>query len=229
MNNILIVEDEEAIRDMLQFLLKQSGYIVHEAKNAKEAAYQIAHTMPDLILLDWMLPDKSGIEFLKEIKSNKQTQNIHVIMLTARAEEDSKVKGLEIGADDYITKPFSPRELTSRIKTVLRRGKVITLNDVIELPPFALNQKQHIFKIENQVLALTKIEFKFMHHLMKNPGVPFTREYLLSHIWIGEKDITDRTVDVVVRRLRSKFKPYHADQYLKTIHGVGYQLMESLR
>ncbi len=229
MNKILIVEDEEAIRDMLQFMLKQSEYSVYEAKNVREAYHQIAHRMPDLILLDWMLPDKSGIEFLKEIKKNKQTQHIRVIMLTARAEEESKVKGLDIGADDYITKPFSPRELISRIKTVLRRGHVLGVNDVLELGPFALNEKAHEFKIENHIIALTKIEFNLMHFLLKNPNMAYTREHLLSQVWEGEKDINDRTVDVVIRRLRRKFKLYHAEHYLKTIHGVGYQLMESAR
>ncbi|MBV8803020.1 MAG: response regulator, partial [Gammaproteobacteria bacterium] len=221
MNKILIVEDEEAIRDMIQFSLKQSGYIVYEAKNVSEAWNQIAYLMPDLIILDWMLPDKSGIEFLKEIKIAKQTQNIYVIMLTARAEEESKVKGLEIGADDYITKPFSPLELVSRIKTVLRRGKVIAVNDVIELGPFSLNQRQRIFKIKNQIIHLTKIEFNLIQFLMKNPGVVYDREHLLLHVWPGEKDISDRAVDVVIRRLRSKFKPYHMNHYLKTIHGTG--------
>lgn len=226
MNKILIVEDEEAIRNMLQFSLKQASYIVFEAKNAREAWNQITQSMPDLILLDWMLPDKSGIEFLKEIKLNQLTKDIRVIMLTARAEENNKIKGLEIGADDYITKPFSPKELTSRIKTVLRRGKIIATNDVIELGPFSLDQKQHVFKINNQVVALTKIEFRLMCYFMKNPGVVYHREHLLLHVWEGDKDINDRTVDVVIRRLRSKFKTYQMDHYLKTIHGVGYQLMD---
>lgn len=221
---ILIVEDETPIRDMIKFALSSSGFSLIEAKNVKEAWQQIAKMTPDVILLDWMLPDTSGIDFLKQLKQKDQTKNIRVIMLTARAEEENKIKGLEIGADDYITKPFSPRELLTRIKALLRRGILISPEGILQIGKIILDTQNHNCKIDNINIELSNIEYKILRFFMTHPNRVYSREQLLNQIWGNEQDITDRTVDVQIKRLRSRLVPY--DHYIKTVHGQGYQFIE---
>lgn len=220
---ILVVEDENAIRDMIQFVLAPTGFEVQEASNVKEAELKIAGRIPDLILLDWMLPGISGFDFAIQLKRNPSTQNIPIIMLTAKAEEENKVKGLEIGADDYITKPFSPRELIARIKALLRRGPLVRPDGIIKIHALCLNVDTHILTINSEEISLSPVEYKLLHFFITHPERIYNRTQLLDHVWGGEKDIDERTVDVHVRRLRNRLKPYGYDQCIKTIRGSGYQ------
>lgn len=222
---ILIVEDEPSIRDMISLALSTKGFDVRAAESVKEAKLQIANQIPDLILLDWMLPDVSGITFAKELKANDQTKNIRIIMLTARAEEESKIKGLETGADDYITKPFSPRELIARIGAILRRGITVMPDGVMEIGLLQLNTLTHTLMIANNRVDLSPTEYKLLHFFMSHPNRTYNREQLLNHVWGGEQDVSDRTVDTHVRRLRKELEPYGCDDYIKTIHGHGYQFI----
>lgn len=222
---ILIVEDEITIRDMLRFALEPNGYEIIEADNAKSAEQLINKNIPHLILLDWMLPGLSGIEFAKRLKKNPTTQNIPIILLTARAEEDNKVKGLETGADDYITKPFSPRELIARIKTVLRRGPLISTDGLINIQNLQLNVQTKQLTINNAPVELTPIEYRLLHFFVTHAERIYSRDQLLDHIWGGENYIDERTVDVQIRRLRNRLKPYGYHVYIKTIRGSGYQFM----
>lgn len=221
--HILIVEDEIAIRDMIQFALQPAGFTIHAAGDVMHAKHCIANQLPHLILLDWMLPDQSGIEFTKELKRDLKSQNIPIILLTAKAEEENKVKGLEVGADDYITKPFSPRELIARIKTVLRRGPLITPDGFIKVKELLLNTEKRVLSIEDRIIDLTPIEYKLMQFFMMHQERIYTRTQLLDYVWGVQYDIDERTVDVQIRRLRNRLEPYGFDSYIKTIRGSGYQ------
>jgi two-component system phosphate regulon response regulator PhoB len=224
-NMILVVEDETAIKDMIRFALTPNGFKIMEAGNVSEAKQKMASHMPDLIILDWMLPGVNGIDFAKQLKQNSTTQHIPIIMLTAKAEEENKIKGLEVGADDYITKPFSPRELVARIKTILRRGPLITLKGIIEVHQLKLDTNTHELSINQQIIILTPIEYKIFYFFITHQGYTYSREQLLDLIWGSDKYIDERTVDVQIRRLRSKLKPHGYAQYIKTIHGTGYQFL----
>lgn len=220
---LLIVEDEIAIRDMLRFSIPDDEFSLIDAEDSSTAMRQLADLIPDLILLDWMLPGKSGIEFIKWIKQQDNLCDIPIIMLTARAEEENKVKGLMTGADDYITKPFSPDELVARIKAVLRRGPLISPGNEIKYRDIILNIAKHQVKIKGDVISLSPIEYKMLHFFMRHPNKTYTRDQLLTHIWGGDVYIDDRTVDVQIRRLRDKLKEYNHHDLIKTIRGAGYQ------
>lgn len=222
---ILIIEDEITIRDMLRFALEPAGFDIMEAGSSKEAELQIAKSIPHLILLDWMLPGLSGVDIASKLKSNQTTQNIPIIMLTAKAEESNKIKGLETGADDYITKPFSPRELIARVKTVLRRGPLISPDDLIVVKELQLNVKSQQLTINNEIISLTPIEYRLLYFFITHANRVYSREQLLDHIWGGEKYIDERTVDVQIRRLRNRLKPFGYHVYIKTMRGSGYQFM----
>lgn len=223
--SLLIIDDEAPIRDMLVFALKPAGFELIEAESVQQAERKIAKKMPDLILLDWMLPGKSGIEFAKQLKLNKTTRDIPIIMLTAKAEEENKIKGLETGADDYITKPFSPRELIARIKSVLRRGPLVSPEGMIQIQKLCVNTNAHTVTINQQIIELTPIEYKLLYFFITHLDRTYNREQLLDHVWGGENYIDERTVDVQIRRLRLRLKPHGYDHYLKTIRGVGYQFV----
>lgn len=222
MKTILIIEDESAIRDMIQFALTPAGFNVQEAGDIKQAEKYLALRHPDLILLDWMLPDQSGIAYSRKLKSHSQLQHIPIIMLTAKAEEENKVRGLEAGVDDYITKPFSPRELIARINTVLRRGPLISRAGLINCQALSLDVNTHTLKIKNEIVPLTPIEYKLLHFFMKHPARVYNRAELLDYIWTHDRIVDERTVDVQIRRLRKRLQPYHYDHYIKTIRGSGY-------
>ena len=220
---LLLVEDESAIRDMIRFSLPVKEFIVYDAENVKQARQFLAEQIPDLILLDWMLPGYSGVDFIKWIKQQENYINIPIIMLTAKAEEENKVKGLMIGADDYITKPFSPKELIARIKTILRRGILISPTNEIKYRDLVLNMDKHIVSIAADSLDLTPVEYKMLLFFLKNPNKTYTRDQLITHIWGGNVYINDRTVDVQIRRLRDKLKKYHYQDIIQTVRGAGYQ------
>ncbi len=222
---ILIVEDEITIRDMLRFALEPAGFEIMEAGSAKEAEQQIAKSIPHLILLDWMLPGLSGVDFASKLKNKLATQNIPIIMLTAKAEESNKIKGLETGADDYITKPFSPRELIARVKTVLRRGPLVSPDDLIKIHDLQLNVQSQQLIINNTIIELTPVEYRLLHFFITHPNRVYNREQLLNHVWGGDKYIDERTVDVQIRRLRNRLKPHGYHVYIKTMRSSGYQFI----
>lgn len=219
---ILVVEDEPHIRDMIRFALS-NDFVILDAENVLQANYLIADKIPNLILLDWMLPDKSGIDFIRELKQERTIQEIPIIMLTAKAEERNKIKGLETGADDYITKPFSPRELVTRIKTVLRRGPLITPNDLIYIQDLCVNVKSHEVRLKNKLIKLTALEYKLLYFFITHQDRVYTRYQLVDLIWGGAANIYERTVDVQIRRLRDVLKQYNYAHLVKTVRGVGYK------
>ena len=218
---LLIIEDEAAIRDMLRFSLPNEFQLI-DAEDV-EKAKQIVNQLPDLILLDWMLPGKSGIEFIEWIKKQFDFRDIPIIMLTAKAKEENKIKGLMTGADDYITKPFSPDELTARIKTVLRRGPLLSPSHEIKHQDIVINIAKHQITINKEFLILSPIAYKMFYFFMKHSNKTYTRDQLITYIWGENVYIDDRTVDVHIRRLRDKLKKHNRHHLIKTIRGTGYQ------
>jgi two-component system phosphate regulon response regulator PhoB len=220
---ILIVEDEKPIRDMIAFGLRRAGYSVREAEDSVEARAQIADSRPDLLLVDWMLPDQSGLELTRAIKRNKDTQDLPVIMLTARAEEHDKVAGLEGGADDYVTKPFSPRELLARIQAVLRRTSTSGSGEKLEAGELRLDAASHRVSAGEQTVALGPTEYRLLQFFMEHPDRVYTRSQLLDRVWGGNVYVEERTVDVHIRRLRKALEPHACDALIQTVRGSGYR------
>jgi len=220
---ILVVEDEIAIRDLLRLTLEQADFVVAEAENTDQANQKIAQKIPDLILLDWMLPKRSGIDYMKALKQKAETRDIPVIMLTARAEEDNKIQGFDAGADDYVTKPFSPRELVLRIKSILRRGLLASPDGIIKVAELYLNMNTQQVTIDSQLIKLTPLEYQILLFFMKHPNKVYSRNQLLDNIWRDSGQVLDRTIDVQIRRLRNRLKPYQYDKYIRTVRGGGYQ------
>lgn len=223
---VMVVEDEPAIQELIAFNLKQAGHFVMEAPNAEQACHMIKETLPDLILLDWMLPGMSGIEFARKIKGDTYTKAIPVIMLTARGEEQDKVKALETGADDYVTKPFSPRELNARIKAVLRRRAPQLTDELVELAGLALDPLTHRVTGHNAAVNLGPTEFRLLHFFMTHPERVHSRSQLLDNVWGNQAYIEERTVDVHIRRLRRALEPTRHDELVQTIRGAGYRLSQ---
>jgi two-component system phosphate regulon response regulator PhoB len=221
-NTILIVEDEQAIREMIAFHLSRAGFETLEARDSKEARELIANHRPDLALVDWMLPDISGLELTRMLKRDKSCEDLAIIMLTARAEERDKISGLEGGADDYVTKPFSPRELVARIHAVLRRGgkpsdERVTAG-VLELDPAG-----HRVVSSDREIKLGPTEYRLLHYLMTHPERVYSRSQLLDRVWGANVYVEERTVDVHVRRLRKALSEAGADDYIQTVRGAGYR------
>ncbi len=219
---ILLVEDEEAIREMLVFTLQRGGYEVIEAADAREAAEKLAEK-PDLMLLDWMLPGISGVEFTQRLRRDSATRDLPIIMLTARGEEENKLKGFDAGADDYVTKPFSTQELLARIKAVLRRSHSLHANEVIEINGMELDTAGHRLRIEGRPLDLGPTEFRLLSFFMGHSERVFSRDQLLDQVWGDNVYIEDRTVDVHIRRLRKALAPFGYDRHIQTVRGAGYR------
>ncbi|MDE2306101.1 MAG: phosphate regulon transcriptional regulator PhoB [Gammaproteobacteria bacterium] len=220
---ILIVEDEKPIRDMVAFGLRRAGYEVAEAEDCREARARIADQRPDLMLVDWMLPDMSGLELTRTLKRDRDCEDIPIIMLTARAEEQDKVGGLEGGADDYMTKPFSPRELLARIQAVLRRAAPGGGEDVIEFDRLRLDDSSHRVSCGEEEIALGPTEYRLLHFFMTHTERVFTRGQLLDRVWGGNTYVEERTVDVHIRRLRKALEPSGLDRLVQTVRGSGYR------
>src|ERR1700694_5437393 len=220
---ILIVEDEKAIRDMVAFGLRRAGYEVREAEDCREARARIVDVRPDLMLVDWMLPDMSGLELTRSLKRAKDTEEIPVIMLTARSEEGDKVAGLEGGADDYITKPFSPRELLARIQAVLRRAAPNASEERIQIEGLALDQASHRVLIGAETVGLGPTEYRMLEFFMTHPERVYSRDQLLDRIWGGNVYVEERTIDVRIRRLRQALEEYGYDRFVQTVRGWGYR------
>ncbi len=220
-SRILIVEDEVAIRDMLCFVLEQHGYESIEAENYQKALLQLQEPYPDLILLDWMFPGGSGIQLLQYLKQDDILRQIPVVMLTARGEEEDKVRGLENGADDYVTKPFSPKVLMARLKAVLRRVNPTSLDDSLEVGPLKLDPVAHRATLADQPLVMGPTEFKLLHFFMTHPERVYSREQLLNNVWGTNVYVEDRTVDVHIRRLRKAL--LDQEFLVQTVRGAGYR------
>lgn len=220
---ILLVEDDASIRELLQITLQQAGFTFLTAANATAAEKILAHQLPDLILLDWMLPVTNGIEFAQKIKADARINDIPIIMLTALETENSKVKALEAGADDYIVKPFSPRELIARIKAVLRRTSPNSENLKVGNLHLQLSTQQ--ITIDHQKLKLGPKEYQLLHFFMSHPERVYTRNQLLDRVWGLNAEIDERSVDVCIRRLRHALtKKYRV--LIETVHGSGYRFSE---
>jgi two-component system phosphate regulon response regulator PhoB len=220
---ILIVEDEKAIRDMIAFGLRRAGFDVREAEDCSAARASIADRRPDLLLVDWMLPDQSGLELTRAIKRNKDTEDMPVIMLTARAEEHDKVTGLEGGADDYVTKPFSPRELLARINAVLRRSSSIGPDESLEAGRLLLDTAGHRVTVDGETVQLGPTEYRLLQFFMEHQERVYSRSQLLDRVWGGNVYVEERTVDVHIRRLRKALEPFALDSLVQTVRGAGYR------
>ncbi len=222
--NILVVEDEPAIQELLALNITQAGHNALRALSVEHAQDLMRETLPDLILLDWMLPGMNGLEFARKLKSDSITKSIPIIMLTARGDEYDKVRGLEVGADDYVTKPFSPRELNARIKAVLRRRSPQMTDDPIEVKGLRLDPTTHRVTGKEKTIDLGPTEFRLLHFFMTNAERVHTRSQLLDKVWGDRVFVEDRTVDVHIRRLRNALSVSGHEDLIQTVRGAGYRL-----
>jgi two-component system phosphate regulon response regulator PhoB len=220
---ILVVEDERPIREMIAFGLRRAGFEVREAADARAGRAEVANKRPDLLLVDWMLPDTSGLEFTRALKRDRETSELPIIMLTARAEEGDKIAGLEGGADDYITKPFSPRELLARINAVLRRSMPTEGTERIDIEGLVLDQSSQRVSSGDRTVALGPTEYRMLAFFMTHPERVYTREQLLDRVWGGNVYVEERTIDVHIRRLRKALEEYGYDRLIQTVRGSGYR------
>ena len=219
---VLIVDDEAAIREMIAVALQMAGYRCLQAENAQSAHAIVVDHQPDIILLDWMMPDVSGIELARRLKRETAYADIPIIMLTARSEEDNKIQGLEAGADDYITKPFSPRELIARLKAVLRRTATAGIDEPIEVEGLRLDPSSHRVSSGETELEFGPTEFRLLQFFMTHPERAYTRSQLLDQVWGGNVYVEERTVDVHIRRLRLALGAQH-EHLVQTVRGTGYR------
>jgi len=223
-HKVLLIEDEAAIREMLRFALQQAEYEVLQSETAQQATDILAKESVDLILLDWMLPGISGVELCKRLKKDNNYKKIPIIMLTARAEEDDKIQGLNAGADDYLTKPFSPRELMARINAVLRRSNNQKVDEkILEFDGLVLNDSSHRITGNQKTIDLGPTEYRLLHFLMSNAERVFSRAQLLDNVWGNNVYVEERTVDVHVRRLRKSLEATNHDHLVQTVRGAGYR------
>ena len=221
--NILIVEDEPAVRQMLGMTLSRDGYHFLEAGDAQQAHHAMTTLIPDLILLDWMLPGLSGLEFARRLKRDPRTGTVPIIMLTARSGEDERVLGLDSGVDDYITKPFSSRELLARVRALLRRAQPAPGQDLIELGAIRLDKLTHRVFVNGRPVALSPTAFRLMQFFITHPERVYSRAQLLDGVWGDHADIDERTVDVIVRRLRRQLEAFGCENYIQTVRSIGYR------
>ena len=219
---VLVVEDEAPIREMLKFVLEQSGFNIIEAEDYDIAQEKICEPYPDLILLDWMLPGGSGVQLAKSLKQHEFTRDIPVIMLTARGEEEDKIRGLDAGADDYITKPFSPKEWVARIKAVMRRVTPTSNEEPIEFNGLKLEPVSHRVTAHDQPLEMGPTEFKLLHFFMTHAERVYSREQLLDNVWGTNVFLEERTVDVHIRRLRKAINITGGPDMIRTVRSMGY-------
>jgi len=224
---VLVVEDEPAIQELIFYNLQQAGHQAIRAGTAEDALNIMRHALPDLVLVDWMLPGLSGIELAKRIKSDKRTKAVPIIMLTARAAEEDKLAGLETGADDYITKPFSPRELNARVKAVLRRRAPQMTDDVVDIDGLRLDPASHRITGSGEPVDLGPTEFRLLHFLMTHTERVHSRTQLLDQVWGDHVFVEERTVDVHIRRLRKALEPTGHDRLIQTVRGSGYRFSVS--
>jgi two-component system phosphate regulon response regulator PhoB len=220
---ILVVEDERPIREMIAFGLRRAGFEVREAEDSRSARNAVADRMPDLLLVDWMLPDTSGLELTRALKREAATRDLPVIMLTARAEEADKVAGLEGGADDYITKPFSPRELLARVNALLRRSSGAGDTEQLRCGELVLDRASHRVTAGDQPVTLGPTEYRMLEFFMQHQDRVYSRAQLLDRVWGGNVYVEERTIDVHIRRLRKALEEPGCDRYVQTVRGSGYR------
>ncbi len=225
---ILVVEDEASIREMLRFALERAEFRVMLAANAQEARLKIAEAQPDLILLDWMMPGLSGVEFAKELKSGATSKDIPIIMVTARAEEEDKVRGLNIGADDYVSKPFSFPELIARIQAVLRRSMPGGVEERLSVAGLEVDAASQRVTARGEPVKLGPTEYRLLHFFISHPERVYTREQVLDRVWGQNVYVEERTVDVHIRRLRKALEPHGYDNMIQTVRGTGYRFSDKV-
>jgi len=221
---ILVVEDEPQVQELLAVNLEHAGHRVLRAASAEEAENAIREELPDVLILDWMLPGESGVTLTRRLRAEERTRDLPILMLTARAMEHDKVSGLDAGADDYLTKPFSPKELAARIKAVLRRRAPQLADDVVEIGGLRLDPAARRVTAAGAVVELAPTEFRLLHFLMTHPERIYTRAQVLDHVWGDHVFIEERTVDVHIRRLRKALEPTGHDRLIDTVRGSGYGL-----
>ena len=219
---VLIVEDEKALAEILEYNFKKEGYVVDTASDGEIALDKIIFKAPDLIILDWMLPKLSGIELCRKVRSNKKVKNIPIIMLTARGEEQDRLKGLEMGADDYVTKPFSINELLARAKAVLKRIRPIFAEEEVIFEDIKINIGTHKVFRNSKEIKLGPTEFNLLRFFMENISRVFSRQQLLNHVWKHDALVEPRTVDVHVRRLRKSLNAGNQKDFIRTVRSAGY-------
>lgn len=220
---ILVVDDEPAIRDMIGTALDVAGYHSIQADNAQQAHAMIIDNRPDLVLLDWMMPGTSGVELIRRLQRDDITRNVPVIMLTAKTSEDNIVQGLDVGADDYVTKPFSPRTLVARIKAVLRRSEPELPQDPIEVDKMVFDPISHRVTIDGQPVSMGPTEFRLLSFFLTHQERVYSRDQILDHVWGGNVYMDERTVDVHIRRLRKAIAIDGLDRFIQTVRGAGYR------
>jgi two-component system phosphate regulon response regulator PhoB len=220
---ILVVEDEQPIRDLIAFGLRRAGCDVALAEHSQAALASIGDRRPDLVLVDWMLPDMSGLELVRQLRRDSNTRDIPIMMLTARAEEADRVAGLDSGADDYLTKPFSARELLARIQAILRRSAPAGDADRVNVEGLTLDQAGHRVVAEGKTVPLGPTEYRLLSFLMTHPDRVYSRGQLLDRVWGGNVYVEERTVDVHIRRLRKSLEPSGFDRFVQTVRGAGYR------
>lgn len=221
---ILLVEDERAQRELLTYNLEAEGFEVRSAENGEDAMLMIGETLPDLVILDWMMPLMSGIEVCRQLKTGNNTRHIPIIMLSARSEDVDTVRGLETGADDYMVKPYSVRELMARVRTQLRRTRPAAAGVVLTFEDITLDPERHRARCADQELKLGPTEFRLLLTLMEKPGRVFSRDQLLDHVWGQDIHVDSRTVDVHIGRLRKALTQYGGADPIRTVRGAGYAL-----
>jgi two-component system phosphate regulon response regulator PhoB len=229
---ILVVEDEPSIAELISINLTHAGFQVDKAMQTELALSMMKDVLPDLLILDWMLPGKSGVQFAKELRTNERTRGLPILMLTAKSEESDKVLGLDSGADDYVTKPFSPKELVARVKALLRRTAVVDDTGPLVVGPLKLDPSSHrVLAIwpnqEPKIISLGPTEFRLLQYFMVNPERVHSRGNLLDKVWGNEVYIEERTVDVHIKRLRAALSPFDCDRYIETVRGSGYRITKT--
>lgn len=220
---ILVVEDEASIREMICFVLEQNGFDTIEAEDFDSAQKRLIEPWPDLILLDWMLPGGSGIQFIRHIKKDPITRDVPVLMLTARGEEEDRVRGLDVGADDYMIKPFSPKELVARIKAIIRRIAPMPDDEVIKIQGLSLDPGSRRVMVGEKPIDMGPTEYRLLHFFMAHPERVYSREHLLNQVWGTNVYVEDRTVDVHIRRLRRALEGSGHEKMIQTVRGTGYR------
>ncbi len=225
---ILVAEDESALLTLLRYNLEREGYRVVEAKDGEEAMLVAEEERPDLVLLDWMLPQLSGIEVCRRLRSKQETRNVPIIMLTARGEESDRIRGLDTGADDYLTKPFSMTELLARLRAVMRRIRPSLAEDVVKIGDIEMDRGAHRVRRRGQEVHLGPTEYKLLDHLIQHPGRVFSREQLLDAVWGSDVYVETRTVDVHVGRLRKALTVPGSSDPIRTVRSAGYSLDDTV-
>jgi two-component system phosphate regulon response regulator PhoB len=231
-HRILVVEDEPSISELIAINLTHAGYEVEKAMQTDLALSLMRDRLPSLIILDWMLPGKSGVQFAKELRANEKTRSLPILMLTAKSEEADKVMGLDAGADDYVTKPFSPKELIARVRALLRRQTPVDDSGPITIGPLKLDPSSHrVLAIwpnsEAKSISLGPTEYRLLHFFMNNPERVHSRTNLLDNVWGNEVYIEERTVDVHIKRLRAALAPFDCDRFIETVRGSGYRITKT--